>query len=61
MGLPTQRSLNGDLDNGLDDGRSRQSKPNWGGHTPADYDALDHNWRALHGCEPVQGRHGSRY
>jgi hypothetical protein len=35
MGLPTQRRLNGDLDSGLDDGRSRQLNPNWGGDTSA--------------------------
>lgn len=59
MGLPTQRRLNGDLDSGLDDGRSRQLNPNWGGDTSADLDSLDRTWTALHGSAPVQGRRGS--
>jgi hypothetical protein len=59
MGLPTQRRLNGDLDSGLDDGRSRQLNPNWGGDTSADLDSLERTWHALHGSSPVQGRHGS--
>ncbi|MFC8428457.1 hypothetical protein [Streptomyces sp. NPDC057253] len=59
MGLPNQRSLNGDLDNGLDDGRSRQINPNWGGDTSNDLDSMDRTWNALHGCSSVQGRQGS--
>jgi hypothetical protein len=59
MGLPAQRPLNGDLDNGLDDGRSRQTNPNWGGDTSGEYELLDNTWRALHGRTSVQGRRGT--
>jgi hypothetical protein len=58
MGLPTQRSLNGDLDSGLGDGRIRHPNPSWGGARISEQD-LDRAWSALHGHAPVQGRQGS--
>ncbi|WP_063728924.1 hypothetical protein [Streptomyces sp. RTd22] len=58
MGLPTQRSLNTDLDSGLGDGRTRRPHPNWGGVTLDDRD-MDRTWNALHGYSPVPGRRGT--
>ncbi|MFK0015814.1 hypothetical protein [Streptomyces sp. NPDC091027] len=54
MGLPEQRSLNGDLDEGLDDGRERNDLPNWGGQILTE--DRGRTWAALRGVTPVPGR-----